>query len=41
METLQYCLESSMDKGAWQATVRGVAELGLSTRTHHKIGDSR
>ena len=27
-----------MDRGAWQATVRGVAELGLSAHTH-TIGD--
>ena len=23
------CLENSMDRGAWQATVHGVAELGM------------
>jgi len=27
--TLQYiCLENSMDRGAWQATVHGVARVG-------------
>ena len=25
--TLQYCLENSMDRGAWRATVHGIAEL--------------
>ena len=30
---LQYsCLENSMDRGAWQATVHGVAELGVTER---------
>jgi len=28
---LQYsCLENSMDRGAWQATVHGVAELDMT-----------
>ena len=28
---LQYfCLENSMDRGSWQATVQGVAELDVS-----------
>jgi len=34
---LQYsCLENSMDRGAWQATVHGVLKswTGLSTHTH-------
>ena len=31
---LQYsCLENSMDRGAWWATVHGVAKIGLSTHT--------
>ena len=29
--SLQYsCLESSMDRGAWQATVHGVTELDMN-----------
>ena len=37
---LQYsCLENSMDREAWQATVRGVTErwarLGMHTHTRH------
>ena len=29
--SLQYsCLENSMDRGAWQATVHGVKELGTT-----------
>ena len=33
---LQYsCLENSMDRGAWRATVHGVTkELGLAEHTH-------
>ena len=32
---LQYsCLENSMDGGAWQATVLGVAESDINERTH-------
>ena len=37
---LQYsCLENSMDRGAWQATVHGVAKsrTQLSTDTHKSI----
>ena len=31
MATLQYsCLESSMDRGVWQATVHGVTELDMT-----------
>ena len=31
---LQYsCLENLMDRGAWQATVHGVAELGVTEAT--------
>ena len=39
---LQYsCLGNPMDRGAWRATVHGVAELditeGLSTRAQHGL----
>ena len=27
---LQYCLENSMDRGAWQAIVHGVARVTLN-----------
>ena len=34
---LQYsCLENSMDREAWQATARGVAELDMSEQLTHK-----
>ena len=28
------CLENPMGKGAWQSTVHGVAELGMTEHTH-------
>ena len=32
---LQYsCLENSMDRGSWQATIHGVAETDTTERTH-------
>ena len=37
---VQYsCLENSIDRGAWRATVHGVAksQTQLSTHTHNKI----
>ena len=30
------CLEDSMDRGAWQTTVRGVAELDTTKQLTHK-----
>ena len=33
---LQYsCLENSMDRGAWQATVNGIPELGKTEQLTH------
>ena len=29
-----YCLENPMDRGAWQATVYGIAELVTTERLH-------
>ena len=29
------CLENSMDKGAWQATVHGIAESGMTDQVTH------
>jgi len=29
---LQYCLENSMDRGAWRATVHEVAKLDMTER---------
>ena len=32
---LQYsCLENSMDRGAWKATVHGATESGMTEHTH-------
>ena len=42
--TLQYpCLENSMDRGAWQATIHGVAksQTRLSIHTHSMGGTGR
>ena len=32
--TLQYCLENSVDRGAWWATVHGVAESDMTEQIH-------
>ena len=33
---LQYsCLENFMDRGAWKATIHGVAELDMTEATQH------
>ena len=32
-----FCLENSMDRGAWRATVHGVAELDRSERTRTQV----
>ena len=35
---LQYsCLENSIDRGAWQPAVHGVAELDMTEHTHKAI----
>ena len=35
-KALQYsCLDNPMDRGAWQATVHGVAELDTTEVTEH------
>ena len=37
--TLQYsCLKNSMDRGAWQATVHGIAESDMSEQLTHTKG---
>jgi len=37
-DPLQYsCLEDAMDRGAWQATVHGVAELGITEHACTKL----
>ena len=39
--SLQYsCLENSMDRGAWQAMVCGIAKSPTWLRTHAKVGES-
>ena len=39
---LQYsCLENSMDRGAWRATVHGVIELDMTERLHFSLRDFR
>ena len=39
---LQYsCLENSMDRGAWQATVHVVAKSQTLLSTHNKEGKDR
>ena len=30
-----YCLENSMDRGAWQATVHSIAESDMTEMTQH------
>ena len=30
-----FCLKNPMDRGAWQATVHGVAELDMTEHTHN------
>ena len=36
--SLQYsCLENSMDRGAWWATVHGVSELGTTEHTYTNL----
>ena len=38
MDPLQYsCLENSMDRGAWQATVHGVTKSGTRQSTAAKV----
>ena len=39
---LQYsCLENPIDRGAWQATVHGIAKSGAQLRPKHSWGEER
>ena len=39
---LQYsCLENSLDRGAWQATVHGVTESDMTEHTRQQLRDPK